>query len=793
MKTTTIVIVAALAICAWAADGAVVAPREAASRKLQAPSAETDGITIPQRLSYQGKLTDTFGLPVADTLYAVRFRLYPQPTGGTHFWEENQQVRTRGGLFSTPLGSVAQIESVPSAGNLYLGMAVGGGAELTPRLRIASAAYAYLSERAANTDLLQGRDTTTFSRSTHNHDATYVNEAQADAITSGMIANGTIAAADLGQMGAASGQVMKWTGSAWAPRNDSVGGGGGGGTVTSVSQTTGVVCTPNPITATGTVGFDATWGDGRYVNEGLTAGGNLTGTYPNPSIATGAVDSTKLAAAAVTASKLNQSGAGAGQVMKWTGSAWQPRNDSVGAGDNAWVRGTPDSVLYTIRELGIARGGSSNMLYGGFRASHTNLGVGCTTGVSGQSYRACAVGGGGGNIASNDFATVGGGYSNVASGAYATVTGGELNRASGVLSAIGGGHDNRVDDTASCVAGGFGNWAYWPYSFIGGGYGNRAEMRYSTIGGGYGDTTYGNYSVIGGGYRNAANGDYASILGGNHNVTSGTGTGAISGRGNMAGGDGGDAVVAGGYGNTAYGSSAAVGGGTSNWAFADEACVPGGRADSATANYSFATNYHSIVGAPFTNSACFNSEYVTSSSQVRCANLSVSGAKAFTIDHPTDPTGKILNHYCVESPEMLVEYRGKATINSDGRVEVTLPHYFSALVREPMVQLTGVGTFEVYVAEKVDGNGFVIGGKPGTEVYWTVTGERDDQSARIGRILMPVEQPKTGVLAGRMLDDDYLVGSKAQLDRLGQGADYRFRTAAAQRLYEQMQQTPGKH
>ena len=126
-----------------------------------------------------------------------------------------------------------------------------------------------------------------------------------------------------------------------------------------------------------------------------------------------------------------------------------------------------------------------------------------------------------------------------------------------------------------------------------------------------GDTTYGNYATIGGGCDNAANGDYASILGGNRNVTSGTGAGVISGRGNFAGGPGGDAVVAGGYANTAYGSSAAVGGGTGNYVFADEACVPGGRADTAGASYSFATNYHSVVGGPFTNSACFNSEYVT--------------------------------------------------------------------------------------------------------------------------------------------------------------------------------------
>jgi hypothetical protein len=218
----------ALCLSAWAAGNAVVGTTPTAKPQSRTGNPRSvDAITIPQMLSYQGKLTDTFGLPVADTTYSTNFRLYNVPSGGSPFWNETQVVRTRGGLFSTLLGSVTPIGTVPDVGALYLGMAVGGGAELSPRLRIASAAYAYLTARSADADLLQGRDTTTFSRSTHNHDATYVNEGQASSVTSTMITDATIAAADLGQMGAASGQVMKWTGSAWAPRNDSVGGGAG--------------------------------------------------------------------------------------------------------------------------------------------------------------------------------------------------------------------------------------------------------------------------------------------------------------------------------------------------------------------------------------------------------------------------------------------------------------------------------------------------------------------------------------------------------------------------------------
>jgi hypothetical protein len=129
-------------------------------------------------------------------------------------------------------------------------------------------------------------------------------------------------------------------------------------------------------------------------------------------------------------------------------------------------------------------------------------------------------------------------------------------------------------------------------------------------------------------------------------------------------------------------------------------------------------------------------------------------------------------------------YEGAAVLDGSGRAEVRLPDYFDGLNRNPHVQLTGVGTFEVYVAREVVGNRFTIGGKPGTKVFWTVTGERKDVSAEATRRMMPVEQSKTGPLAGRMLDDEFISGCMDQLVREGKAQGIDFRTASGRQRYE---------
>ncbi len=157
-----------------------------------------------------------------------------------------------------------------------------------------------------------------------------------------------------------------------------------------------------------------------------------------------------------------------------------------------------DSVLYTNKYWGIAKGGAGNVLYGDSVHTHVNLGVACTTGTSGDDYKYCTVGGGRGNTASERYATVGGGSNNAASERYATVGGGYDNTASGRKATVGGGENNTADSSCATVGGGFDNTASDYYATVVGGRYNTASGIYATVGGGYWNTASGDYSFAAG-------------------------------------------------------------------------------------------------------------------------------------------------------------------------------------------------------------------------------------------------------------------------------------------------------
>jgi hypothetical protein len=281
-------------------------------------------------------------------------------------------------------------------------------------------------------------------------------------------------------------------------------------------------------------------------------------------------------------------------------------------------------------------------------------------------------------------------------------------------------------------------------------------------------------ATVSGGYGNLASGEYATVGGGFDNEASDEG-----------------ATVGGGEYNTADGYGATIGGGEDNFAGGAVAAVAGGYGCYADGDYSFAVGDGSEVPSAYDNSAAFNGEVADDDYQVRCDQLH-SNAMAYALDDPLDPDGTIMSQFAVGSPEIVVTFRGAVVIGTEGSVVAELPPYFDALCRNPSVQLTGVGNPDVYVAVDVAGNSFSIGGRPGTKVYWAVTGERKDQVAEITRIRMPVQKRRTGALVGRSISDANLVGALPELQRQGLSGRFSFRTAAGRKRYEEVRRRAGE-
>ena len=115
----------------------------------------------------------------------------------------------------------------------------------------------------------------------------------------------------------------------------------------------------------------------------------------------------------------------------------------------------------------------------------------------------------------------------------------------------------------------------------------------------------------------------------------------------------------------------------------------------------------------------------------------------FQIDHPRDLANSFLNHFFVESPDMLNVYNGNVTTNTDGNATVELPGYFESLNRDFCYQLTVIGQFaQAIVSEEFNGNHFTIKtDKPNVTVSWQVTGIRQDAWAKAHRVAAEVEKP----------------------------------------------------
>lgn len=113
---------------------------------------------IPNKISYQGVLTDSDGLAVADGNKIMTFRIYDVAEGGQALWEETQRLPVVRGVFNAILGSKKPL-TLPFDKPYWLGIRVGDEHEYSPRIELTASPYSLgskvtVSEPEAGTDFV---------------------------------------------------------------------------------------------------------------------------------------------------------------------------------------------------------------------------------------------------------------------------------------------------------------------------------------------------------------------------------------------------------------------------------------------------------------------------------------------------------------------------------------------------------------------------------------------------------------------------------------------------------------
>jgi hypothetical protein len=434
--------------------------------------------SVPRTMSYQGILKDSGGDPVTDSTYSVTFRIFNVESGGSSLWDQILPCTTSIGYFDAVFSNV----NLPFDEDYWLELEIDTEI-LDPRQKMNMTGYSARSDStdyAMNSDLLDGLDSGDFAGAIHDHDTEYVNEGQADAISSAMILDGSIQFGDIGQNGAGTGQVMKWNGSDWAAAEDETGAGWN-------------------------------WSDSSSYGPDSVLFADSS-NHADFSDSTDAITD-----GAVDFADIGENGAAYGQVMKWNGSGWVAAIDEVGAGGGGWIdEGNIVRLETSTDSVGIGTNTPSEKLHLAGNLLVTGKGT-IGTGHTNTGYFAFVAGTN--NTASGDYSIVSGGVSNTAGGTRSTIGGGASNVANADDAVVSGGWGNAAGGEKSVVAGGVSNTANGYSDAIGGGYQNSADSNYSVIGGGRKNFVAGHYSVIPGGYADTITSEHSYLFGINSDLT----------------------------------------------------------------------------------------------------------------------------------------------------------------------------------------------------------------------------------------------------------------------------------
>ena len=101
---------------------------------------------VPQTFNIQGRLTDDSDSVLSGN-YNMSFGIYNVASGGSKLWEQNMTVTTDSrGIYNVVLSGI----DIELDDQLYLGVAVGTDAEMTPRINLTSAPYSLTTSGLAS-------------------------------------------------------------------------------------------------------------------------------------------------------------------------------------------------------------------------------------------------------------------------------------------------------------------------------------------------------------------------------------------------------------------------------------------------------------------------------------------------------------------------------------------------------------------------------------------------------------------------------------------------------------------